>query len=61
MQPCARVATTTATNMKTITITVDVDGNSVDRSYAFSATPDWGACVEDMLDTLKKSPALKVL
>lgn len=44
--------------MKTITITVDVDGNSIDRSYAFTAyveTEKWGKEVENMLDTLEKS------
>lgn len=41
--------------MKTITITVDVDGNSVHRSYTFNTSVDWASEVESMLDTLVKS------
>ena len=40
---------------KTITITVDIDGNSIDRSFVFNDSTDWGSVVEDMLDTLSKS------
>lgn len=41
--------------MKTITITVDVDGNSVDRSYSFNTSVDWATEVESMLETLARS------
>lgn len=41
--------------MKTITITVEVDGSSVDRSYTFNASVDWGTEIESMLDTLENS------
>ncbi len=40
---------------KVITITVDVDGNAVDRSFAFSSSTDWGRVIEDMLYTIEKS------
>lgn len=46
-------------NMKTITITVDVDGNSVTRNVAYSvpneSVSNFQSIVEDMLDTLEKS------
>ncbi len=45
--------------MKTITITVSVDGNEVSREYSGVNTetiPEvWGDRVSDMLDTLKRS------
>lgn len=47
--------------MKTITITVSVDGNEVTRNYDYNAVKDvdtehdWGAKILDMLDTLEKS------
>lgn len=41
--------------MKTITITVEVDGNSIDRSYTFNTSVDWATEVESMLETLAKS------
>lgn len=42
--------------MKTITITVDVDGNSVTRTYSDDTlNPSWDDRVNDMLDTLEKS------
>jgi hypothetical protein len=41
--------------MKTITITVDVDGNAIDRSYTFNFSGDWGAEIESMLQTLAVS------
>lgn len=41
--------------MKTITITVDVDGNSVDRSYTFNVSVDWATEIENMLETLAQS------
>ena len=49
------IVTTTTTSMKTITITVEVDGNSVDISYTINASVDRGAEIESMLDTLEKS------
>lgn len=43
--------------MKTITITVEVDGNEVSRNYEFDHTEasTWGDRIVDMLDTLEKS------
>lgn len=49
--------------MNKITITVDVDGNSVTRDFKFKfkdtyetpTTLGWGLKIEDMLDTLAKS------
>lgn len=42
---------------KTITITVDVDGNSVSREFKvmFPEVKDWQAVIESMLDTLEKT------
>lgn len=47
-----------------ITITVDVDGNSVSREYSKSKVDDhmhfcWDAKIQDMLDTLEKSKDVK--
>ena len=50
------------TSMKTITITVAVDGNSVSREYLWSENmeeQDWGTRVQDMLDTIEKSEEIK--
>lgn len=44
--------------MKTITITVSVDGNEVHRNFDFEETRgngSWDFHVESMLDTLEKS------
>lgn len=45
--------------MKKITITVDVDGNSVSRDYKYNEESimrnGWDEKIEDMLDTLSKS------
>lgn len=44
---------------KTITITVDVDGNSISREYkddlGFMDGTVWAVRVMDMLDTIEKS------
>lgn len=48
--------------MKTITITVDVDGNTLSREYISEGTEVqelWGARVDDMLDTLEGSKDVK--
>lgn len=42
---------------KTITITVNVDGNAVSRNYKYDDkdTEAWGLHVIDMLNTIEKS------
>lgn len=47
--------------MKTITITVDVDGNAVSREFKvmFPEVKDWQAVIESMLDTLENSKDVK--
>ncbi len=40
--------------MKTIKITVEVDGNEISRNYG-GITNNWEAVVVDMLDTLEKA------
>ena len=39
----------------TITLTVDVDGNSVSREFGGVGEKAWTSIVEDMLDTIEKS------
>lgn len=44
--------------MKQITITVDVEGNSISRTYNTGGDSDegsWNAIIADMLDTIEKS------
>ncbi len=41
--------------MKTLTITIEVDGNEVSRSFAGVGTKAWNEIIESMLDTLAKS------
>lgn len=41
--------------MKAITLTVEVDGNEVSRSYTLNTTVDFGVEVDSMLDTITKS------
>ena len=42
--------------MKTIKITISIDGNEVSRDYADDIiNPNWDDRVNDMLDTLEKS------
>lgn len=44
--------------MKLITITVEVDGNAVTRSYNAEdaiSVGSWNERIEDMLDTIEKS------
>ena len=64
----ASLATTTTTNMKKITLTVDVDGNAVSRDYTDASSSvfggevfalEWGDRVIDMLDTIEKSKEIK--
>lgn len=45
--------------MKSITLTVEVDGNEVSRSYALNTTVDFGLEVDSMLDTITKSTEQK--
>ncbi len=43
--------------MKTIKITVEVDGSGVTRSYTLDDNEErsWGYSINDMLDTLEKA------
>lgn len=43
--------------MKTIKITLEVAGNSLEREYSFedAAERDWTSRIVDMLDTIEKS------
>lgn len=41
--------------MKTITITIESEGNSVSREYNPSESTDWASIVESMFETLEKS------
>ena len=45
--------------MKTLTITIEIDGNEVSRSFAGVGTKAWNEIVEDMLDTLETSKEVK--
>ena len=41
--------------MKTIKITISIDGNEVSRSFAGVGTKAWNEIVESMIDTIEKS------
>ena len=45
--------------MKTLTITVEVDGNEVSRSFAGVGTKAWNEIIESMIDTLETSKEVK--
>lgn len=45
--------------MKQITITVDMNGNSLTRSFAYVENRDWSVPVESMIETIEKSKEIK--